>query len=233
MHSGGNAWSCLRSPELEKAGIGHGFMTRNSNALLDDPAQRKAFVEAFSAKAMVVMDQEHGDAVHVVASGERPRAGDGLVLVEPGIIGVIKTADCLPIILCAPDSRICAVVHAGWRGTARLISGKAAAAMVRLGVQARSIRALIGPGIGPCCYNVGEDVAAAFNAVGISDDVFERREGALFLDLKKANREILMGEGVSDIDDVSLCTSCSNDLFFSARREGQPGRQITFALINA
>ena len=133
---------------------------------------------ALSAKDMVVLDQDHGDVVHVIASGERPRTGDGLVLLEPGVIGVIKTADCLPVILYAPDYPACAVVHAGWRGTALLIGRKAVAAMVRLGVEAGSIGALIGPGIGPCCYNVGEDVVAAFRAAGIGDEVFARRGGA-------------------------------------------------------
>jgi YfiH family protein len=182
---------------------------------------------------MVVLDQQHGDVVQVIASGERPRAGDGLLLLEPGVIGVIKTADCLPVILYAPHYPACAVVHAGWRGTALLIGRKAVAAMVGLGMKAGSIGALIGPGIGPCCYNVGEDVVAALHASGISDEVFVRKSGVAFLDLKKANRQVLMGEGVRDIEDVDLCASCRRDLFFSARRGRQAGRQITFALIKA
>ena len=80
---------------------------------------------ALCAKDLVVLDQEHGDAVHVITAGERPRTGDGLVLLEPGMIGVIKTADCLPVILYAPGYPACAIVHAGWRGTALLISRKA------------------------------------------------------------------------------------------------------------
>ncbi len=180
---------------------------------------------------MIVLDQEHGDAVHIIGVGERPRAGDGLVLVEPGVIGVIKTADCLPVILYAPGYPVCAVVHAGWRGTALRISRRAVAAMAGLGVAAASMKALIGPGIGPCCYNVGEDVVAAFESAGIGDGVFARRGGLTFLDLKEANRRILMAIGVHDIEDVNLCTSCRKDLFFSARRDGQTGRQITFALI--
>ena len=96
---------------------------------------------------------------------------------------------------------------------------------------AGSIGALIGPGIGPCCYNVGEDVVAAFRAAGISDEVFARRGRLTFLDLKKANRQILIREGVHEIDDANLCTSCGRALFFSARRDAQAGRQIKFVLI--
>jgi YfiH family protein len=229
--AGAGAWSYYHAPGPEKAGIAAGFMTRASDAILRDADRKAAFMAAFAAKDMIVLDQEHGDAVHTIAGGERPRTGDGLVLVESGVIGVIKTADCLPVILYAPDYPACAVVHAGWRGTALQISRRAVAAMVGLGMSAASMRALIGPGIGPCCYNVGEDVAAAFRAVGIGDGVFSRRGDLTLLDLKKANRQILMAEGVNDIDDVNLCTSCRQDLFFSARRDGQIGRQITFALI--
>jgi hypothetical protein len=207
-------------------------MTRTSDAILRDAGRRAAFMAALCAKDMVILDQEHGDAVHVIAAGERPRTGDGLVLLEPGVIGVIKTADCLPVILCAPDYPACAIVHAGWRGTAQLIARKAVAAMVGLGVPAASMSAIIGPGIGPCCYNVGENVAAAFKAAGIGDEVFARRGELTFLDLKEANRRILMAEGVHDVDDANLCTSCRKDLFFSARRDGgQQGRQMNFVLV--
>ncbi len=224
-------WSYYHDPGLEKMGIAHGFMTRTSDAILRDAGRRAAFMAALGAKEMIVLDQEHGDAVHVIAAGERPLTGDGLVVVEPCVIGVIKTADCLPVILCAPGQPACAVVHAGWRGTAQLIVHKAVAAMAGLGVAASSIRALIGPGIGLCCYNVGEDVRTAFGAAGIDDGVFTERDGLSFLDLKEANRRILIAEGVRHIDDAGLCTSCRRDLFFSARRDARAGRQITFALI--
>ena len=135
--AGAGAWSYCHVPGLEKAGIVHGFMTRTSDAILRDAGRRAAFMAALSAKDMIILDQEHGDAVHVIAAGERPRAGDGLVLLEPGVIGVIKTADCLPVILYAPDYPACAIVHAGWRGTALRISRKAVAAMVGLGVRGR------------------------------------------------------------------------------------------------
>jgi len=229
--AGAGAWSYYHVTGPEKGGILHGFMTRTSDAILRDADRRAAFMAALSAKDMIILDQEHGDAVQVIAAGERPRAGDGLVVLEPGVIGVIKTADCLPVILYAPDYPACAIVHAGWRGTALRISRQAVAAMVGLGVAAASMRALIGPGIGPCCYNVGEDVVAAFKDAGISDEVFARRGDLTFLDLKKANRQVLMAEGVHDIDDVNLCTSCRKALFFSARRDGRIGRQINFVLI--
>jgi hypothetical protein len=217
---------------LDDAGIAAGFMTRPSEALLTDAARKSAFKAALSAEDMVVLNQVHGADVHVIAAGERPAAGDGLVLFEPGVAGVIKTADCLPVILYALEGGACAIVHAGWRGTAAHIAGRAVAAMAARGIAPGRIGAIMGPGIGRCCYNIGSDVAAAFRGAGFGGDVFEERGGATFLDLRRANRDTLVREGVGRIDDVDICTSCTRDLFFSARRDnGRPGRQVNFAMV--
>ncbi len=218
--------------ELDEAGIAAGFMTRPSEALLTGAARKDAFKAALSAKDMIVLNQVHGADVHIIAAGERPSAGDGLVLFEPGVIGVIKTADCLPVILYALEGSACVIVHAGWRGTLARIAAKAVAAMAARGIAPGGIGAIIGPGIGRCCYNVGSDVAAAFRGAGFGGDVFEERDGTTFLDLRRANRATLAREGVGRIDDVDLCTSCRRDLFFSARRDnGRPGRQVNFAMV--
>jgi hypothetical protein len=217
---------------LDEAGIAAGFMTRPSEALLTDTRQKEAFKAALAAKDMVVLNQVHGADVHVITAGERPASGDGLVLFEPGVVGVIKTADCLPVILYALEGGACAIVHAGWRGTAARIAAKAAAALAASGVARGRIGAIIGPGIGRCCYNVGSEVATAFREAGFGSDIFEERGGMIFLDLRRANRATLAGAGVRRIDDVDLCTSCRTDLFFSARREnGRPGRQVNFAMV--
>lgn len=225
-------WTYFHLREMEEAGIVHGFMTRASDAVLRDQVLRKAFMAAFSATEAVVMDQEHGDRVHLVAGGSRPHAGDGLVVTEPGVMGVIKTADCLPIILCAPHHPAAAIVHAGWRGTARKIVQGAVETMAALGVARADMVALIGPGIGPCCYHIGEDVISAFEEAGLAEGVFESRDGATFLDLKEANRRLLLHAGIDRIFDAQLCTSCRGDLFVSARRDKEGGRQINFVLLN-
>jgi hypothetical protein len=180
---------------------------------------------------MVIMEQEHGDTVHVVEKGERPGKGDGLVMLERGVIGAIKTADCLPVILYAADLPVAAIVHAGWRGTAKRIAQKAARAMIARGAGRNEIGVLIGPGIGPCCYEVGEDVVSEFRRAGFSEEVSARRGGSTFLDLKKANREMIERERIDDVKDTGLCTSCRQDLFFSARRTKDAGRQISFVLL--
>jgi polyphenol oxidase len=214
------------SPSLTNAGIIHGFMTRQSDVLLRDEEVRRSFGQALSGTGFIVMDQVHGDEVHVVSAGERPGRGDGLIIGERGIVGVIKTADCLPVILYDLAVPLVAVIHAGWRGTAARITQKAIARMKRLGARIESMGALIGPGIGPCCYNVGNDVVVSFQNAGFSEGVFKERGGSLFLDLKQANREIVEQEGIVAIHDIGLCTSCRQDLFFSARRNGQAGRQV-------
>lgn len=177
------------------------------------------------------MNQEHGDTVHVIKDGMRPSAGDGLLLLERNVAGIIKTADCLPVILYSASMPAVAIVHSGWKGTALGIARKAARQMAALGVKSENIGALIGPGIGPCCYKVQEDVAGVFRAAGFGDPVLQRREGSVFLDLKAANIEMLRKEGVKEIYDVGLCTFCREDLFYSARRDKGRGRQINFVLI--
>jgi polyphenol oxidase len=223
-------WSYIRYPLLETSGIFHGFVTRPRDTSGEEEGIEGA-ISALSLQPHALMNQEHGDAVHVIKNGERPDAGDGLLLLERNVAGIIKTADCLPVILYDLAAPVVAIVHAGWKGTALGIARKAARQMIDMGVKPENMGALIGPGIGPCCYNVQEDVAGVFRAAGFNDPVFQRREGSLFLDLKAANSQVLREEGVKEIYDVGLCTYCREDLFYSARRDKGRGRQINFVLI--
>jgi YfiH family protein len=154
--------------------------------------------------------QVHGIRVlrDVEIDGDWPE-GDAHVVTEHGRPALVFVADCLPIALVADEG--VAMVHGGWRG---LSDGIVAAAVRELG-GARS--AVIGPGIGACCYEVGDDVREAFPA--------ETHAGR-HLDLKRAAALALREAGVAEIQDAGLCTSCRADLFFSHRRdEGVTGRQ--------
>jgi YfiH family protein len=224
-------WSNFHVPALERAGIVHGFMTRSSDSILSEGAEEREFAHALGAAALVSLRQEHGDVVHVIENGERPHAGDGLIVLERGVCAIIKTADCLPVIIYSRDGGVAAIVHAGWRGSAAHIVGKAVRQLSAIGFAAESLGVLLGPGIGPCCYNVGEDVVSAFRRAGFGEGIFEQRGSSTFLDLKAANREAAEGQGVADVLDVGLCTACRGDLFFSARREKTQGRQINFVLL--
>lgn len=221
-------WSYYCAPELEAKGVIHGFFTKLAPHHALTGNEKGRFLDTFSLKDIVIMAQEHGDRVHVVSDGERPRMGDGIIILERGVAGVIKTADCLPVILVEPDLPAAAVVHAGWRGTVKRIVKKAVDKIVGLGGERTKIMALLGPAIGPCCYEVKEDVYGVFRDEGFSPRVIRNGKGAVFLDIKKANIETLTGEGIERIYDAGLCTKCSNGIFHSFRAGERERRQINF-----
>ena len=136
---------------------------------------------------------------------------DGHSTTVPGLGLLILAADCLPVALVS--RRRVAMLHCGWRGLAGGILERALALFDDTPVGA------IGPGIGPCCYEVGPEVVAAFDGPGGGG-------AGRMLDLRAIAREKLLASGVQRIDEVALCTSCREDLFFSHRRDaGVTGRQ--------
>jgi YfiH family protein len=133
---------------------------------------RRKFFSAIGAGKMrvVTLRQIHSDIVHRVdlleqaAAGEEPR-GDALITRERGVLLVVQTADCIPILLADTKRRVIAAVHAGWRGTVRRIAEKTLGRMqMEFGTQPRDVIASLGPGIERCCYEVGSDVAREFHA---------------------------------------------------------------------
>jgi hypothetical protein len=223
-----NGWSYYYLPELEKAEIRHGFFTKASPSPTFMGNDRTAFLEAFSLQDLIVMDQVHGNEIHVVRNGECSEEGDGIILVERNVAAIIKTADCLPIIIVEPEYPIAAIVHAGWRGTAQKITQKAVAKMVALGAEREKIVALLGPSIRACCYEVGGEVRDIFRKEGFSERVFKGKNISFNLDLRQANMELLEAESIDHIYDIGLCTFCRNDLFASYRRGERSVRQINF-----
>ncbi len=199
---------------------------------------------AFNLSALVSSKQVHGEKIAVIDDASIGRemfspepllqGFDGLVTGSTGVTLMVRVADCVPVILFAPERQIAAVVHAGWRGTLAGIAGEAVRKMVQhYHADPGDIRAGIGPAIGPCCYCVQEEVAAAFkNASHLYPAVFRETRGELFLNLWEANRLQLLRQGLSagNIETAGLCTSCRTDLFFSHRREkGKTGRFGAFA----
>jgi hypothetical protein len=221
-------WSFFRSPELEDKGILHGFCTGGAPSDLLHEKTRQTFLDAFSLRNLVVMKQEHGDDVHAINNGPTPHSGDGLVILEKDVAGIIRTADCLPIVLCDAVHPMVSIVHAGWRGTVKMIVRKTILSMIELGSRAENIIALLGPSIGPCCYEVKEDVHLVFKERGLPEHIFLKRKNSLFLDLKKANTLMLHKNGVNKVYDLNLCTHCNNTLFYSFRRGDTGKRQINF-----
>jgi polyphenol oxidase len=154
---------------------------------------------------------------------------DGHVVGRAGVAGLVFVADCLPVVLSGAGG--VAVLHCGWRGMA---AGIIAAGAEAVGASA----AAIGPGIGPCCYEVGDEVLEAFSGLGdgisAADgpksgprvDVSARRR----LDLPEVARRLLREAGVEQVESAGLCTRCEPELFFSHRRDGgHSGRQAGLA----
>ncbi|HXC50723.1 MAG TPA: polyphenol oxidase family protein [Candidatus Limnocylindrales bacterium] len=166
---------------------------------------------------------------------------DALVARQPGIVVGVRTADCVPILLVARESRWAAAVHAGWRGTLAEIVREAVAAARAAGVPASELEAALGPSIGPCCYEVSPELAADFSRAGIAPayggDDRERKDAAAdialrpHLDLRLANRILLEQSGVSaeKIQLVGPCTRCAHERYHSYRAEpGSDGRQVSW-----
>ncbi len=136
---------------------------------------------------------------------------DGHATARADLAPLVFVADCLPVALAGPGG--VAMIHCGWRGLA--------AGIVKRGVEAVEARAAaVGPGIGPCCYEVGDEVLGAFERLG--PGLAERR----MLDLRLVARRLLQRAGVESIEVSEACTSCQPELFFSHRRDGErTGRQ--------
>lgn len=218
---------------------GGAFRSLNLGALTaDEPAnvaenRRRAVEAAGGDGALATMAwQVHGADVREVT--EEPSRGrflhpgvepfpksDGLVTSVPGRPMTLLTADCLPIAIAAVDDQRLALLHAGWRG---LEGG-----VVEAGVRAVShpARAAVGPGAGPCCYEVGEDVAGPLRR-RFGDDVVRDGKADLWLCAERA----LRGAGVADVEVAGECTICTPERYFSHRRDrGVTGRQGVVGLV--
>lgn len=165
--------------------------------------------------------QAHG--ARVVRAGTRGEEADAIWSDEPGEAIVVVTADCVPVALARIGGRpAVALAHVGWRG---LLAGAVAAAVAALG--SRHVAAAIGPGIGPCCYEVGDDVATPVRAAfGL------RLVRGGHLDLPGAIERALIGAGCVRVDRHDECTACHPDRYFSHRRDaGVTGRQGAVAYV--
>ncbi len=201
----------LTSRLLEEAGFPHGFGTR-----LTPP-------EDFPSP-LYTLAQVHGDRVVVLAEPLPRRTfrhteADALVTALPRVFLGIRTADCLPLILADPASGVVGAVHCGWRSLALGLAGRTAREMARRGGSdpARFLAAA-GPCIGPCCYEVGEEVRDAFRGRP-GDRAFRSTGGRLLLDLAKAAEDELRELGLEEVERIDGCTRCRPGLFHSWRGE--------------
>jgi hypothetical protein len=245
----------IQSALLAKAGVPHGFSLRDGGissgpfaslnlgaSVGDHPeavkenTRRLAEAAGFSPDAFVTVAQVHGDRV-VEAPGEveltngRRTEADAVVTARPGLAPAVRTADCVPLLLWAPDAGAVAAVHVGWRGAKARVAARAVEALAaRYRASPAQILAAVGPSIRACCYEVSADLAAEFT----------REFGALavagnharpHLDLVHVVRATLAAVGVAEdrVDVVGACTSDDRKRFFSHRRDhGNTGRHLAF-----
>ena len=175
-------------------------------------------------RATVDASQAQVDRVARVTAkerGTRLQGVDGLITDEPGVPLMLRFADCVPILLYDPRHRAIGLTHAGWRGTvARVLTNTVRAMEAAFESQPRDLVACIGPSIGPCCYEIGADVASRVEvAFPKSHALLLRRNGKLHFDLWQANAVQLRELGVGQLDVAQVCTADHTHDFFSWRRE--------------
>jgi YfiH family protein len=231
---------------------------------------RRLLAEAISGNAatpLVTLKQIHSNLVILAsaadASRERPLKADGLMTDEPGLLVGIQTADCIPVLVADRKRRAVAAFHAGWRGTVkRIVESGIGRMKLQFGSRPEDLIAAIGPGIGPCCFAVGEEVFSEFESqFAYASELFcevydsdpirkkypmlfltQRAPGhspigpSLHLNLVEANRRQLLSAGLkpSSIHVIGGCTSCQQELFFSHRAsQGRAGRMLSVIGIRA
>ena len=229
-------WAEAPSPyevvfSTREGGVSEGpFSSLNlGRATADEPDRveenrRRLCAEIGAEPDALAMNYQHHSADVLRASpGSRGERGDGLWTDERGLPVLALTADCLPIAVARANGQpALAVLHAGWRG---LLAGIALAGVEALG--GGRVSAVVGPGIGPCCYEVGDEVADPFRHEFGPDVV---RDGKL--DLWSAAEKALRAAGCARVDRVDVCTACSPERFFSHRRDdGITGRQGVLGVI--
>jgi YfiH family protein len=212
-----------------------------SQVVGDDPAavatnyERVCGALGIRRSQMATCYQMHSADVLSVTTADGGRLvgqGDAMITDQPGVYLSMRFADCTPLLLHDPVRRAVGIAHAGWRGTLKNMAGAVVRAMVeRLGCLPGDITAVVGPAIGPCCYQVGSEVIQAAEAArGDAADLLHRRGpgragGRAYFDLWETNRRQFVEAGVGRVAVAELCTACRTDRFFSHRAEqGRSGR---------
>jgi purine-nucleoside/S-methyl-5'-thioadenosine phosphorylase / adenosine deaminase len=214
-----------------RGGVSSGpYASLNLGRLIgDDPEavrQNRELLSRHLGVRLVYGRQVHGNHVAVAQAptprDSAPQEADGQVTAMGGLAPMVLSADCLPVALGGEGA--VAMLHAGWRGLAAGVLEEGVRVLREAGA-AGPVAAAIGPGAGPCCYEVGDDVQGAFASYG------ELARCGQNLDLKAIAAYQLERAGIELVHDVGLCTICSDPaLFYSHRRDrGRTGRQAGLA----
>jgi len=217
-------------PRLEKIPyLIHGFGTREWE---DNDYQKRPEWKEFK---LIFLDQIHSNIIHVIDSiPEEKLKGDAMITGFPFLLLIIKSADCLPVLVVNESQKVIAAVHCGWRGTSRRVVQSAIQRMRdHYGCQPSSLLVALGPCIAYECYEVGENVYQSFEEEGLSTEFFRnhplRRKKYLF-DLKGANLSQMVSLGVEEKNVFSpdICTHCHESLPSFRRDKDKAGRTLSF-----
>jgi len=179
----------------------------------------------FDAEKVIFPQQTHSSNVKVIGESKNYRKTDGLISITKNYGIGILIADCTPVFLFGAKSSHCGVIHSGWRGAANCITTNALEKFIGLGNKPIDIKAVLGPSIQRCCFEIGKDVSQFFS----SKNLFSKNKSKFYLDLKSVIYEELISAGLSvkNIYKDSHCTFCNDEKFFSYRREGlSAGRMV-------
>jgi YfiH family protein len=203
------------------ASLNLGLRTPDEPERVEENRRRLCAEVGADPERLALNRQVHGTLVRRARAGDRHEHADGLWTDEPGLPLLAMSADCLPVAIARVNGTrsvpALAVLHVGWRG---LADGVLASGVEALGGR---LAAVIGPGIGPCCYEVGPVVSERFEP-----DLVHGRS----LDLWTAAERALHAAGLEDVERTDICTACNPDLYFSHRRDrGDTGRQGVIGLV--
>jgi YfiH family protein len=257
----GKRLNYLTIPEWSAMGVKLAFSTRNGGVskspysflnlalhVNDRPEavlhNRELFLSELgcSAESCVAGEQVHGTKVFLVSEQDRsrgmqrmegaiPQCDALLTLTDAGLLSYY--ADCVPLFFYCPPIKLVGLAHAGWQGTAKGIVKEVLTKIKSLGGLPEDCLVAIGPCIGACCYEIGEDVASVFKENFNDLSMFIKlNEGKYKLDLAKANQMQLISEGIptSNIYKAKMCTACHAEHFYSYRRDGITGRMAAFIM---
>lgn len=181
--------------------------------------------------------QTHSDIVNIIKKEDigKVKEGDALVTNLKKTPLLVFVADCVPVAIVDPKKEAVALCHAGWRGTYSKITQKSIENMEKLyGTNPEDLVCVLGPSIGPCCYEVSKDLIEKFNTIITNRDekFYIIKESKYYLDLWKVNELILTSCGVKkeNIVNLNICTSCNSDKFHSYRKHNQTTKRLGMIL---
>ncbi|OSB10878.1 toxin [Paraclostridium bifermentans] len=181
--------------------------------------------------------QTHSDIVNIIKKEDigKIKEGDALVTNLKKTPLLVFVADCVPVAIVDPKKEAVALCHAGWRGTYSKITQKSIGNMEKLyGTNSEDLVCVLGPSIGPCCYEVSKDLIEKFNTIITNRDekFYIIKESKYYLDLWKVNELILTSCGVKkeNIVNLNICTSCNSDKFHSYRKHNQTTKRLGMIL---